>query len=434
MNAPEYRFFLTAEDPRELPKGSRDPLRFIPVWAAAGRKMIPYLTTVTPSYRGFLTRFLFHGALELYESPLSKASNDDQWEAFCRFEQLCAIVRTNCEHKTPWLPGSTSVPGRLREDSSFVVGTQTAYWLGKSQKTTGFWGYYHQACQGARILQLNKADRPGYVLTEAAMEAFQTSSAHSLMTRLRPHLEPILSKKTVELTLQPFAELAAYFHQHSDLRDFWSEHLLMPDTATTRGAAQRAFADCVKAKLNDDPNSAPYQIWESLCSDERPDAVTAHALQVRATEAVIGLSEWVFDVCRLRGEEQPTLHLARDWALRNGFGSEWLDRLKPLEEPRDSELQEIRHIALGGNQDSFIPLASALLARHKRIMQGRGGAPWVSADDEGNLTIREPAEEPKTPNLNDFPSGVRWRYDYFLRSWLTAAREIGFVPEVTQGV
>ena len=63
-------------------------------------------------------------------------------------------------------------------------------------------------------------------------------------------------------------------------------------------------------------------------------------------------------------------------------------------------------------------------------MQARGGAPWVSDDGGGNLTIREPAENPVGPDLERFPSGVRWRYDYFLRSWLTAAREIGYLPEL----
>ena len=78
-------FFFTAEDLREIPKTSRDPLRFLPVWSVVGRRMVPYLTTVTPSYRGFLTRFLFHGVIEKVAPYLLQASRDDQWQAFTKF-------------------------------------------------------------------------------------------------------------------------------------------------------------------------------------------------------------------------------------------------------------------------------------------------------------------------------------------------------------
>jgi len=95
LNAPV--FFFTAEDPREIPKGSRDPLRIIPIWSGITRKMIPYLTTVTPSCRGFLTRALLHGALETLRPQLAKASHEVQLASFSKFEQPCGIVRATSE-------------------------------------------------------------------------------------------------------------------------------------------------------------------------------------------------------------------------------------------------------------------------------------------------------------------------------------------------
>lgn len=145
------RVFLTSEDPRELPKVSRDPLRFIPEWTSVARQMVPYLTTVTPSYRGFLTRLLFHGALEAHWPHIAEASIDDQWPAFCRFEQLCAAVRQYYAESSPAhyggllsnLPGKTNI-GNL-QGGARTVGMRRIHMLGLSQKTTGYWGYYHQA-------------------------------------------------------------------------------------------------------------------------------------------------------------------------------------------------------------------------------------------------------------------------------------------------
>ena len=123
MNAPV--FFFTAEDPREIPKGSRDPLRFLPTWTSIARRMIPHLTTVTPSYRGFLTRLLFHGALEELAPDIANGSRERQWEVFCKFEQLCGLVRSveTLSKPTPNFPGVTGISGRIK-DSHFIVSNE----------------------------------------------------------------------------------------------------------------------------------------------------------------------------------------------------------------------------------------------------------------------------------------------------------------------
>ena len=429
VSVDDIRFFFTAEDPRELPKGSRDPLRFIPVWGAAGRELIPYLTTVTPSYRGFLTRFLFHGALELYELPLTSASADDQWPAFCRFEQLCAVVRTVLKQKTPWLPGSTSVPRRVK-NGVLTVSSHSGDWLGKSQKTTGFWGYYHQASRGSGILETNQADRPGYVLTPDARSAFNQSSAKDLLHELRPSLESVLLQKSASVQIDAFHRLAEYFHakpaNELALRRFWVEHILIPDREGPGGELRAAFAERAREAATQRDSNDTGALWESLCAGDPADGVTALARNIRATEAIIGLSEWAFDVCRMMQERMPSLQAARHWANAHGYGPEWLSRIRELQEPEDVDLQELRYIALD-NDDSFIPLASALLDRHKAVMRRRSGAAWVTRDADDQLTIRQPAETPR--DLTKHSGAVIWRYDYFLGSWLTAAREIGYLPE-----
>ena len=143
-------------------------------------------------------------------------------------------------------------------------------------------------------------------------------------------MEKVFQSKTIHLDIDKFTKLAEYFNvkpiDHSDVDEFWVERILMPSTEPGRASIEREFAESVRSALNENPESHPYDVWEKLCSENIREPVAAHARQISATEAVIGLCEWVFDVCRLRGEDHATLTSAADWALRNDYKSEWLDR------------------------------------------------------------------------------------------------------------
>lgn len=435
MNAPV--FFFTAEDPREIPKGSRDPLRVLPVWTPVARKMIPFLTTVTPSYRGFLTRVLFHGMLEEFEPALANASIDEQWPAFCKFEQLCGLVRAELQPSTPNFPGISGVPGRVK-DGTVTLGSDTPYWLVRSQKNTGYWGYYHQASLGSRLIQLNCALRPGYRLTDKALEVYRNSAASSLMKGYQPQLKSLIKSKAVKVDLDGMQDLAQLFAQKplssdGNWGEFWLNHLLIPQSSPERcystGVLQE-FAQRLLAEVTTDLSVG--QVWEQLAQGLVDSPVTQFATEVMATEAVIGLCEWTFDACRLRHPKKTDLSTAANWAYDNGYSSDWLERLRRISEPEDIELRRFREVALHSSK-SFESLARELLQRHKAVMLDRKGAAWVEINDDDELIIRDPAEEPWLPDFERTPSGVRWRYDYFLGSWINVAREIGYLAEPANG-
>lgn len=81
-------FFITKQDPNYTVKGSRDPLGFQVIWQAAGRKLIPHLSTVSGSVKDFQilsTAHFFKSELKMEESA---------FEAFfILFEQLMAYTR-----------------------------------------------------------------------------------------------------------------------------------------------------------------------------------------------------------------------------------------------------------------------------------------------------------------------------------------------------
>lgn len=429
MSPPQ--FFFTAEDPREIPKGSRDPLKFLPVWIPVARRMIPFLTTVTPSYRGFLTRFIFHGMLEDLAPAVASASIDQQWPVFCKFEQLCAVARAELQPSTPNFPGISGVSGRVKE-GVVTVGSETDYWLVRSQKNTGYWGYYHQASLGSKLIQLNSAPRPGYRLSDEALEVYRNSATADLIKKLSPDLQKLIKQKRHKVELNKLQGFASFFAQKplldkSGWGQFWLNHLLIPRANNVQSDSDTVLQDFAQRLQSaaTAENSAS-QVWELLAEKGDSSSVTHFASEVISTEAVIGLCEWVFDACRLRHPENDLTSSAQ-WAYKNGYNDDWLNKLRRIGEPKDSELQRLRHIALSDAPNTFEDLARELLKRHKSIMASRKGAAWVEINEDDKLTIRDPSEEPWLPDFQRFPSGIRWRYDYMLASWISIGREIGFL-------
>jgi hypothetical protein len=437
MNTP--LFFFTAEDPREIPKGSRDPLRFLPVWSHVARQMIPYLTTVTPSYRGFLTRYLFHAAIEELKPDIANASKKDQWEAFNKFEQLCAIVRSHSPPFTPDFPGKSNIMAR-NHNGRAVIGRDIDYWLMRSQENTGFWGYYHQASLGSGLLKHNSHPNAGYKLSPDAKETYERSHAKLLIGHYSTQLQQLFNQKKFEFEIADFASLARFFAEKpfesgsSDWKEFWHRHVLTPqppsgDTHTYNSKIQQSFASSVVNALSIMPEANVSDIWEQLAQANANEYVAQHAQRIKSTEAIIGLCEWVFDACRLRSEGGENLSKASKWAQNHGYDELWLSKLRDINGPQDPDLQRYRDIALS-SQDSFVTLAVALIQRHKNIMLQRKGSPWVELLDDQTLHVRETCSEPSLPSLAETSSGVRWRYDYFLGSWISVARELGYIREV----
>ncbi|MAK55772.1 MAG: hypothetical protein CML17_08015 [Pusillimonas sp.] len=427
-------FFFTAEDPSEIPRGSRDPLRFLPDWTAVGRRMIPCLTTVTPSYRGFLTRFLFHGALEHIAPQLAHEKNDEQWKAFSKFEQLCGLVRANSQTQTPGFPGITGAIDQKRlRNGRVYVGEKSDYWLMQSQRTTGFWGYYHQACRRSHLLKMNNAPQPGYLLSDSALQVFDSSCAERLMTKTyRTQLESLFKNKEIDFELTEFEDLARYFayqpESNADVyRKFWHDHLLIgPASSHTTHNLElpKAFAQEVKRIVDQHPNIHTNQIWEKLSSKAELSIVQPHAKSVLATEAVIGLCEWLFDACRIRRLDGSFLSHTLNWAFDNGYNENWKNSFNSLESPSDSTLSGYRELILKG-ENGLETLARQLVDRHVTVMKSRKVAPWVELVDD-RLHIRNPVNPP-APLDSNANTGVLWRNDYFLGSWLSVAKELGYI-------
>lgn len=81
-------YYITEKDPNYSIKGSRDPLGLQVIWQNAGRKLIPYLSTVSGSIKDFQIICLACALKKELQIP------DRQFEPFfLRFEQMMDYTR-----------------------------------------------------------------------------------------------------------------------------------------------------------------------------------------------------------------------------------------------------------------------------------------------------------------------------------------------------
>ncbi|WP_222537030.1 hypothetical protein [Pedobacter polysacchareus] len=131
-------YFLTLQDPDYMVKGSRDPLGFQVLWQAAGRQLIPCLSTVSISIRDFQLMSVAQYCKEKY-----KISDRDYGVFFTCLEQLMAYSRFN------YFKGDDSFNGidRVRKvlsDNRTKIQIGEKFQLLSNQRSYGIWGKYNR--------------------------------------------------------------------------------------------------------------------------------------------------------------------------------------------------------------------------------------------------------------------------------------------------
>lgn len=430
--------FFTEEDPRELPQGSRDPLRFLPSATAIGRRLIPNLNTVTPSYRGFLTRLLFHGLLEEEVRGGKDWNAQYQWESFVRFEQLCAIARSCVEESiqtTERLPGVTRASSRVKNEEC-VVGDDAALHILNTQKGTGLWGYYHQACLASGILKYNNVEPAGYALTDEARIEFLRLQL-KIPQQLREVLVQVIAKPGSHTVPQRvLTDLARFFAKSpiGDSQHFWKQYLLQPKQPLERESSEgwpnpqlsgdffTEVLRAVKALRDDDNLPAPSQIWEWLEQNSSGEVQRIARDNCNAA-VVISAAVGLFELCRSRHgsdlkELEATLVDEDEW------GSAWKECREDMMSrgnagnPAEEKIVENYDLL---TQKSVEEIIRNLLQQNAEVSASRKGSAWVClAEDGKTLDVRR-------PNQADPSCLSAWQYDYFLDSYMAIADELNLL-------
>lgn len=134
------QFYFTKEDPDYSIKGSRDPLGFQVLWQHQGRKLIPYLSTVSMNLQDFQILCL---AYYLYGTE----PDNHFVRFFLRFEQLMAYTRFNPSNTNEGFNGVDKVRKKLNESNRISISNSVEDDILSNQRAYGIWGKYNRPFQ-----------------------------------------------------------------------------------------------------------------------------------------------------------------------------------------------------------------------------------------------------------------------------------------------
>ena len=134
------QFYFTKEDPDYSIKGSRDPLAFQVLWQHQGKKLIPYLSTVSNNLHDFQILCL---AYYLY----GKEPDNSFARFFLRFEQLMGYVRL-ATYNNSGFNGIDGIKNKLLYNPNTVsISNTTEDEILSNQRSYGIWGKYNRPFQ-----------------------------------------------------------------------------------------------------------------------------------------------------------------------------------------------------------------------------------------------------------------------------------------------
>lgn len=408
--------FFTALAPEAKVKSSRDPLGLLPVWSAAGRRLIGNVTTVSGDLRGWTTLLICVGIIgQLEREGLVRTDELESLRPpFFRAEQLCGYA---CEvSESPTVPrGRQGMRRRLRENDE---GTKPL-WLGTgpdqavlvSQASAGVWG---QILASARASELVEKER--LALAPEALALWGSL----WWPRLKPHW-PIIRK--IVLGKRGFAPRGGADDQAlvQTLATLLGPALLPGEAALVRehilygakGAEgpQARFVELWREQgLPGDAGDIGLNLMRGLSGAMRAagSADVADCLDdMVGAEQLLGPAERLFTWLRTQGKrplEEVQGAVAQAWPSGLPGAAAATDaRVRVHAQaayPRHGVAERLVALREAMVQGEAAAMVTEALALNQAVMAARQGAPWVTVeggklrvvfeDDSGSLP--SPAE------------------------------------------
>ena len=342
-------YFITEQDPNYSIKGSRDPLGFQVIWQAAGRKLIPHLSTVSGSIKDFQILCL------AYALKKELKIEDKLFEPFfLRFEQMMAYTRFKSYPKEGF-NGVDKVRKMMSGNPASVrISSAIADQLLSNQKAYGIWGKYNNPFSEMRLTDIPEYSSV-YIPKVLNNDVFLRQAA-------------ILSKKK---EAQP-----AYIE--SGKMDEWSDYLQKPS-----GIEKRLFIDnllndtCGKELLNQIDNNPDlrdlsfYELIQSLNNASGNSNFKAILNYIANTEKVICPLNRIFRYLQTKSywknEEIENDPYIKNW--RSTFESKGFD-------------ETTRSLATLLELNNY-ELVLGLVKRNETVAARRNSAAWMHFTEQG---------------------------------------------------
>jgi hypothetical protein len=420
--------FLTALDPENQIKGSRDPLGVERIWTNLGRTLVGNLTTVTRSVRQFTTLLLgIHFASQV--SPQGD-EEDGFLSAFLRFEQLAAYSRYLHLQAHRDIRGVRAVRRNLNEGGGTVpISVLPKGQILSSQQAYGIYGLFRMASRASGLLEDALEDlltRTGRAPTVADVVERQVASLpkncqHEILSLIARNgkvdvqsdvLKALSHALRPNLTLEEVGFYGAYLVR--------GEHLVDSHLQSVQARLWEVLEAVSTARPDQFGWDREFSMLELMACIERArragDSDLADRLnRVQRCEELLGLSARLFDY--LIGQDGQALT-----AVTATIKQAWLSPPSWLEvsdltdafavggaEVPDRMLLLTGHLRSGDYQQ----VCRLLLEQNKAVMKERGGGPWIVLEKDV-LKVRYREQAGQLPAADKLRS--LWEHTYFLNS------------------
>lgn len=399
--------FLTQIDPNARIKGSRDPLGVQAIWTALGRRVVSNLTTVSTSVRDFTATMLGYALVERLEN-----SAESEVELFLRWEQWAAYSRAFHFQKEAALRGIERVRERLEESTRVTISAARQHQILSNQKTYGLWGLYSMPARDSGLIEMQTArlTPEARALVEAEYWPKVRKIADFLPKQKCPvDLQSERLVKTIATLLGPRFTTTE--------REFYTRHLLH------RTPQQTEAVRTMPAELRQRrPALSPVLLrdWQRRAEPSDP-ALAADLEHIRVAESVLAPAVWLFSW--LLGQEKRTLDaVVKDVRDQWGTAFERLELetfrglggcISQAAGRREGSDAHWMTVAASLHAADYTAAVRALLDLSADVMQHRGGARWISLEND---SLRVHAQEKPARLLEREELPQLWTHSYFLDS------------------
>jgi hypothetical protein len=387
-------YFFTKEDPDYQVKGSRDPLALQVLWQQQGKKLLPYLSTVSSNAHDFQILCL---AYYFYErEPDAQFIN-----FFLRFEQLMAYARYLSPIAKGGFNGIEAVRKRLSEKTRISVSNTAEDNILSNQRIYGIWGKYSRPFRDIGFLH-----QPDF------REVFDDKINQMKENKnILAAVKKILHQRKCYFTEEELGFCQQLFIITKKERQFYRKNIL----------------------LVNQPDAYQNRLFHFLNSNSHPDTLNLYPF-IRAFKKTIPKEDIHFHqtLNEIIATEQiisPVNHIFRYlqtkpiWEKTELLKDKYIDQCKYDSGYRfspDNEANRIKNNLAETLQKNNWDLILELIKKNEEVTEWRGGSPWISVN-KNLLEVHHAEGGFKNP---DYDPQKNYSNGYFIDSYLRLFNQI----------
>jgi len=378
-------YFFSATDPNYRIKGSRDPLGFQTLWAAAGHKAVAHLSTVSVSLRDFMILTYAH---HFYgDRPPNRFI-----QFFLKFEQACAFARSI--HDLDKGFNGVDFVNKNKDKHTFRFSLNYSDMLLSNQRAYGIYGKYIRPFRDIELV-----NHPDF------SDIMENSLAKTNPHKIKSLINSLLNEETITISRDELKYVAHLIGTITpEEKELYRTYLLKVQEP---GHPQNNLYEVVKNKNHSllVKSFNLFDVIRELQNDQSASSQLKSTLEnIKRTDKVLHPLNRCFSHLLSRGRWSSE-QIEDDLFFQNLPHSQEYDfadeTMRKLNELLDLPKQE---------------LIERLIYRNAEIKEN----PWINTDKNGYTVLY--GEQGQKQTEADFERG--FEFPYFLDSYISLYRQI----------